>query len=79
MCLLNQERARHGLPMLRYNGLLELASQRHSEDMAVRNFFAHDTPDGVDPQARMAATGDEAPFPDGHGRSALYTTDFGGP
>jgi uncharacterized protein YkwD len=131
VCLLNQERARHGLPMLRYNSLLELASQRHSEDMAARNFFAHNTPDGVDPQARMAAAGYslvgrhtgenlywgeemhappvsaikswmnspghranilrpdfaevgvgvayEAPFADAHGRSGLYTTDFGGP
>jgi uncharacterized protein YkwD len=57
VCLLNQERARHGLQVLRYNPLLELASQRHSEDMAARNFFAHNTPDGVDPQARMAAAG----------------------
>jgi uncharacterized protein YkwD len=131
VCLLNQERARHGLPVLRYNPLLELASQRHSEDMAARNFFAHNTPDGVDPQARMAAAGYslvgrhtgenlywgeemhappvsamkswmnspghranilrpdfaevgvgvayEAPVAGGRGRSALYTTDFGGP
>ena len=131
LCLLNEERADHGLPALRYNPLLELASQRHSEDMAARDFFAHNTPDGVDPQARMAAAGYplvgrhtgenlywgeemhappvaamdgwmhspghrenilrpefaevgvgvayDAPVAGGHGRSALYTTDFGGP
>jgi uncharacterized protein YkwD len=131
LCLLNSERADHGLPALRYSPVLELASQRHSEDMAARNFFAHYTPDGVDPQTRMAAAGYpamekhtgenlywgeemhappvsamkswmnspghrenilrpdfsevgvgvayDAPETGGHGRSALYTTDFGGP
>jgi uncharacterized protein YkwD len=57
LCLLNKERARHALPPLRRSALLELASQRHSEDMAARNFFAHDAPDGLDPGARMAAAG----------------------
>jgi uncharacterized protein YkwD len=57
LCLLNRERAGHGLAPLRRSSNLELASQRHSEHMAVRNFFAHDTPDGVDPGARMAAAG----------------------
>jgi uncharacterized protein YkwD len=57
LCLLNRERAGHGLASLRRNSTLELASQRHSDDMAVRDFFAHETPDGVDPGARMAAAG----------------------
>jgi uncharacterized protein YkwD len=57
LCLLNRERARHGLAPLRRNPILELASQGHSEDMAARNFFAHETPDGADPGARMAAAG----------------------
>jgi uncharacterized protein YkwD len=57
LCLLNRERAEHGLAALRRSSRLELASQRHSEDMAARNFFAHETPDGIDPGARMAAAG----------------------
>jgi uncharacterized protein YkwD len=57
LCLLNVERAKRGLSGLRYNGVLELSSQRHSEDMAARDFFEHDTPDGVDPQARIEAAG----------------------
>jgi uncharacterized protein YkwD len=57
LCLLNEERAAEGLAPLRYEARLELASQRHSEDMVRRRFFAHDTPDGVDPQARILATG----------------------
>jgi uncharacterized protein YkwD len=57
LCLLNRERADHGLAPLRRSPALELASQRHSDDMAIRNFFAHETPDGIDPGARMAAAG----------------------
>jgi uncharacterized protein YkwD len=131
LCLLNEERARYGLPALRQNAVLELASQRHSEDMGARNFFEHDTPEGVDPSTRTHAAGYAAvgvyvgeniywgeeslatpvkavegwmdspghrenilrpqftevgvgvgldpPRPGGHGRSAVYTTDFGGP
>jgi uncharacterized protein YkwD len=129
LCLLTQERAKHGLPPLRHNAILEDASQRHSEDMAARDFFAHDTPEGLTPAQRMTAAGYppggvsvgenlywgeqalatpveavdgwmhspghrenilrpqfaevgvgvayEAPIPS-HGRSAVYTTDFGG-
>ena len=41
ICLLNQQRSRYGLKKLRVNGRLSLASQRHSNDMARRNYFAH--------------------------------------
>jgi uncharacterized protein YkwD len=57
LCLLNEERAREGLAPLRYEARLELASQRHSEDMVRRRFFAHDTPEGLDPQARILSAG----------------------
>lgn len=57
LCLLNEERARHGLEPLRRNAILEAASQRHSEDMARRHFFAHDTPDGMNPRERVTAAG----------------------
>ena len=56
-CLLNEQRAREGLGPLRYDVRLELASQRHSEDMVGRGFFEHHTPEGVEPQARMLAVG----------------------
>jgi uncharacterized protein YkwD len=62
ICLLNAERAKHGLLPLRHHPLLELASQRHSDDMARRKFFEHDTPDGVDPQERMTAVGYRPPW-----------------
>jgi uncharacterized protein YkwD len=57
LCLLNRERAQHGLPPLQRRAQLDLASQRHSEDMVARHFFEHATPDGVDPQQRMLAAG----------------------
>ena len=41
LCLLNQERAQHGLKKLRANGRLSLASQRHSNDMTRRKYFEH--------------------------------------
>ena len=57
LCLLNEERARHGLQPLERNAVLEAASQRHSEDMARRHFFAHTTPDGMNPRERIYAAG----------------------
>ena len=57
LCLLNRERARHGLQPLTPNPLLDLASQRHSDDMVARRFFEHDTPEGVPPEQRIVAAG----------------------
>ena len=62
LCLLNAERARHGLHPLERNLLLEQSSQRHSDDMATRKFFSHDTPEGADPQARIKAAGYPLPW-----------------
>jgi uncharacterized protein YkwD len=57
LCVLNAERAKHGLTALTRNPLLELSSQRHSDDMALRNYFEHDTPEGVDSHTRMNVAG----------------------
>jgi hypothetical protein len=57
LCLLNAERARRGVAPLRAEARLELASQRHADDMVRRLYFEHDTPEGVDPQGRMLAAG----------------------
>jgi Cysteine-rich secretory protein family len=57
LCLLNARRAQHGLAPLRREGRLELASQRHSQDMVERRYFEHDDPGGVDPQDRILAAG----------------------
>lgn len=39
------------------NAALRAAAYNHSRDMAVRNFFSHTNPDGLDPFARMRAAG----------------------
>jgi uncharacterized protein YkwD len=41
ICLLNQQRRRHGLKKLKTNGRLSLASQRHSNSMVSRKVFEH--------------------------------------
>ena len=42
---------------LQINAQLNLAAQGHSEDMARRNYFEHDNPDGKSPTDRMRAAG----------------------
>ncbi|MBK9975267.1 MAG: CAP domain-containing protein [Planctomycetes bacterium] len=57
LVLVNQERANVGAPALTWNGPLAAVAQAHSADMAARNFFAHNNPDGQTPFDRMAAAG----------------------
>ena len=45
--LINQERAAVGLPPLRIDTRLQNAARRHSEDMAVHDFFSHTGSDGT--------------------------------
>lgn len=53
----NAFRARHGLQPLRLVPLLNEAAQRHADDMAYRDYFAHQTPSGTGPGDRAAAVG----------------------
>lgn len=57
LCLHNEQRARHGVPALEYEPRLEIAAQRHAEDMVGRRFFAHDTPEGLGPEDRALMAG----------------------
>ena len=45
--LMNQVRARHGLPALRSSPRLARAADGHSRDMLRHNFFAHESSDGT--------------------------------
>jgi uncharacterized protein YkwD len=56
-CLINRQRAAHGLRPVRANGALSRAARRHSEDMVGRAYFSHDTPQGVGVVQRIAASG----------------------
>lgn len=53
----NRFRAQHGLAPLVANDTLHGIAQAHSEDMAARDFFGHNTPDGVSVGDRAAAAG----------------------
>jgi Cysteine-rich secretory protein family len=57
LCLHNQRRTREGLPRLRRNPHLELAAQRYAEQMVAEQFFAHEAPNGSDPQDRILMAG----------------------
>jgi uncharacterized protein YkwD len=55
--LINAFRAQNGQPALSRNGKLDTAALNHSRDMASRRYFAHNTPEGVTPDQRIAAAG----------------------
>ncbi|WP_123558154.1 sigma-70 family RNA polymerase sigma factor [Kitasatospora cineracea] len=55
--LVNSQRSQAGCGPVRSNAKLATAAQRHSEDMAARNFFDHTNPDGAGPQQRIDAAG----------------------
>ena len=57
VCLVNAERARHGLRALRGNGDLRQAAGRHSRNMVRRGFFSHVTPSGSGLSDRLHRSG----------------------
>src|SRR4051794_1849031 len=54
---LNAVRSRQGLPPLRLDTRLSRAARRHSRDMVVRRYFAHESITGAHFSRRIAATG----------------------
>jgi len=44
--LINRERKKRGLSQLAFNESLNRIARRHSEDMAERNYFSHNSPEG---------------------------------
>jgi uncharacterized protein YkwD len=61
LCLLNAERGRHGLRPLRQDGRLARAARRHARDMAARDYFAHESPEGTQPHERILRAGYRRP------------------
>jgi uncharacterized protein YkwD len=57
LCVLNAERARHGLRALRLNPRLSRAASRHSEDMARHGYFDHTSQSGASFVDRIRRTG----------------------
>ena len=56
-CVINQQRAGHGLRALRANRRLARAARRHARDMARHNYFSHVSLRGTDPLRRVRAAG----------------------
>ncbi|WP_194898997.1 CAP domain-containing protein [Catenulispora pinisilvae] len=57
VALTNDQRVAHGCPALRDDSRLRAAAIGHSVDMRARDYFAHNTPDGVTPWTRIEAKG----------------------
>jgi uncharacterized protein YkwD len=55
--LMNQVRARHGLPALKTSRRLARAADGHSRDMLRHDFFAHESSDGTSFDRRVRAYG----------------------
>ena len=55
--LLNQERAKYGLPAWRLNSILTNTARAHSVDMVVNRFMSHTGSDGRTPKQRIAQAG----------------------
>jgi uncharacterized protein YkwD len=55
--LTNAQRTAHGCKALTVNSILTSVAYAHSKDMAVRNYFSHNTPEGVSPFTRMTKAG----------------------
>ena len=47
--LTNQYRTQNGLKTLSWDDALSNVARNHSKDMALRNYFSHDTPEGSNP------------------------------
>jgi len=50
--LVNIQRVEHGLEPLIYDRELAAIAKSHSQDMYDRDYFEHDTPDGIEPEDR---------------------------
>ncbi len=54
---INGVRRQAGLPALALNPLLDRISQEHADDMLLRSYFGHRTPEGLGPSERARADG----------------------
>jgi uncharacterized protein YkwD len=55
--LVNAERTKAGCPAVAVDDRLTTAARAHSTDMAVRNYFTHNTPEGVEFATRITNAG----------------------
>ncbi len=55
--LTNQYRTQNGLSSLSWDDELSNIARNHSQDMASRNYFSHETPEGTNPTGRGTSQG----------------------
>ncbi|MBF2063103.1 MAG: CAP domain-containing protein [Calothrix sp. C42_A2020_038] len=60
--LTNAQRQSSGLPKLEFNPVLAAAAQKHSTDMALEDFFNHQSQNGSSPSQRAQAEGYPSAF-----------------
>lgn len=60
----NDLRVKRGHSTLEYNPVLAYAARIHSRDMAVNDYFAHETPDGISFQERINSYTEGRPIDD---------------
>jgi len=68
--LINKERQKHGLSRLAWDDRLSRIAREHSRDMAKRNYFSHDSPEGHDFSYRYQRGGYTCAV---RGRGVIYT------
>lgn len=57
LSLTNAQRTANGCPALAWNATLAAVARAHSQDMAAKNYFDHNSPDGTTPAQRVQAAG----------------------
>jgi len=57
LCLINEERAAHGLAPLLNNHSLDVVATNHSSEMVSRDYFSHRSPSGSTPATRILTSG----------------------
>ncbi|MFZ0657434.1 MAG: CAP domain-containing protein [Candidatus Binataceae bacterium] len=53
----NLERARAGVPALKFSARLAVVARGHSYDMALRHYLSHQSPEGIGPAQRITGEG----------------------
>ncbi len=57
LTLTNAQRAAVGCPALTWNATLASVARAHSQEMAAKNYFDHNSPSGTTPAQRLSAAG----------------------
>jgi uncharacterized protein YkwD len=55
--MVNEARARAGLKPVKFSARLAVIARGHSYDMAIRHYFAHNSPEGSSPADRLRGVG----------------------